>query len=778
MHQRSIHGACALSALALTSALPALAAPPETAEVEVIQLDEKPAPPLERAPETLALDEIVVTGEKIARSLEQTTASAAVIDGASLEAYNDASVSDLFRRLGNVTASQDGTFSIRGVGNTGPEGFTYGQPVITQFIDGVAVDRIGQFTALSQAWDIERVEVLRGPQSTAQGRNALAGAVITTTRDPTEFWEARARARFAELGTRQLAIAGGGPLGGGLSFRVAGDHRQSDGFVTNTTLDDPEWGATGSRLGRAKLAYRPRALPALEVVATAMVGEADNGNDGSSVEYETADAAPRTAQDNTPGASDRIARLYSLRARYDIAPDVSLHSTTAYLDTRDVSRRDFDRSAAGESVTDTDFRGRTVSQELRVNYEALGALRGIVGVYAGRFDDDRDIAVREGRIRLSDFAPLPLADSILRLHYDSTSFVADRAENLAVFAEVDWAISERLTATFGLRYDTERREITSEYSTDRVDASLSLPGQVAGLPVLGPALDALLDTLPPLDVGPLLSLARIVPGTSGRQHAASDYDAWLPKLGLRYALTDRLTAFATYTEAYRAGGVDILFTTGELAPFEPEFTRNYEVGLRGRAWNERLRYALNVYYVDWRDQQVEILTADGAVSYTENAASSTLWGSELSLTARLARGWHIDASLGYAHTRFDHYETINGDYAGNRFVRAPEFTAGLGTAWRDAAGWFASGSVAYTGDYFVTPENDPRETSDAYTLIDARAGYAFRFGSVAVFVRNALDDDYATYRFRLEPGPGVEIPGTLIAHGPPRILGIALELRY
>ncbi len=733
------------------------------------------------------LPPIIVTGEKLGRTLDQTATSVNLTTGQQLDDYGDESIADLFRRVANVTAGQDGTFSIRGVSNTGPEGFAFGQPVITQFLDGVALDRIGQFSGLSEAFDLQQVEVLRGPQSTSQGRNALAGAVVALTRDPTDYWDLRARLRLAELGTRQAAVAGGGPLGAGLAFRVAYDERATDGYIRNHTLDDDEWGREDSQLLRAKLGWRPTFAPDLNLVLTVSQVESENGNDGGAIEFIPDGGKPRTATDNIAAASDRRSDLASLRAEYAISERYTLYSTTAWLESRDDSTRDFDRSATGEGFVDSRYQGRTRSQELRLQFEDLGTWRGVVGAYAGAFRDGGANHVEQGRIRLADYAaaftPPPLLpaaevigqiDDLLVLSYNSQDDFDDDADNLALFAETDWAASERLTLSFGLRYDREQRDVNNQFTATAIESRPATPGT----PIAIPGLSELLASLPPLNLTPLLGNTPIVPGTDGLQTASGDYDALLPKIGIRYALSETLTLHATYSEAYRAGGIDILFTTGELKPYDPEFTRNLELGLRATVLDGRLRLAGNVYAVDWRDQQVEVLTPQGNDSFTENAANSTLYGAELESQLRVGARWQTYASLGYARTRFDEYATVNGDYRGNDFVRAPRFTGSLGAVYRADAGWFASSSISHTDRYFLTPENDPRERSDAYTLLDLRLGYEAPRWSLIAYGRNLLDEDYRTYRFLLEPGFGVEQTGALEAYGAPQVLGVEANLRF
>jgi outer membrane receptor protein involved in Fe transport len=702
------------------------------------------------------LEAIVVTGEKLGRTQEQTATSVSITSGRQIEDYGDESLYDLMRRTANVSADGVDGFSIRGISDEGAEGLSRGTPVISVYLDGVALDPTAQGGNAVDSFDLEQVEILRGPQSTSQGRNALAGAVVATTRDPTDWWDALARVRVAERGTRQYAAAGGGPLGAGFAFRLAGDFSESDGDIVNVTRNDPEWAASKDELLRAKLAYKPAWAPDFSTLLTLSDTRAEGGNYGQLESDE--DGARRRSTDNEPRVNDTRTRLASLRAEYAFVPAVVLSSITGYSRSELDRLNDVDQTEGDGGARMLLQDGRNLTQELRLNLKGWGPLTGLIGLFASSFETGFDSSFHDLAIPLSAVLPLPGTENVVA-RVDGRSVSDQDGRNLALFAEFDWRIVERLTLTAGLRYDRERRNLITDYVITRADYY-----------PLGN------ESLPPLNLLPVLQAAGVLPGTDGAESADGDYGALLPKLGLRYALAPRYTAFVTYAEAYRAGGAEVSACDSTLNSYDPEYTRNWETGLRTQPL-PRLDVNLNVYRVDWRDQQVLVPSDDGLCSTTQNAARSTLHGGELESAWRPLSSLRLYASLGVSRTEFKDYRTADADFTGNEFVQAPHFTGSLGGSWRSARGAFASASFSRGDGYWSTPDNDDRERGDARDLLDARLGWEFRAVKAYLYGRNLLDEDYVRNRQRVTTGLGLLEEGTIVTYGDRRLLGVQIEVR-
>ena len=234
-------------------------------------------PPTPADGQATALDEIIVTGEKISRSLQDTPASVAVTTARRVEQEGIQTLAEVFQRTANVseTYGHQG-FTIRGVNNQGVSGG--GDAALTTiYVDGAPLPSGITFSGPTDAWDMRQVEVFRGPQSTLQGLNALGGAIVMRTNDPTFDWDARVRAVVADPEERAFAFAGGGPLiEDELAFRVSAEKRDSDGFTYNTTRDAPE-DSVDTLTVRAKLLWTPTSLPGLEARLGYTRFESDGG---------------------------------------------------------------------------------------------------------------------------------------------------------------------------------------------------------------------------------------------------------------------------------------------------------------------------------------------------------------------------------------------------------------------------------------------------------------------------------------------------------------------
>jgi iron complex outermembrane receptor protein len=344
-----------------------------------------------RATDAVELEEIVVIGEKVGRTVAQTTSSVAVTTAQSAADYGDDSVSDVVNRTANASVGIEGDISLRGVDAGGAEGYGSGQPVISTYIDGIAIDPIGQGGNVLDIFDVEQVEVLRGAQSTSQGRNALAGAVVVNTRDPTDYWDLNARMRLAELTEREYALAGGGPLGAGFAFRLVGDYHSDDGFIRNVTLDDPDWNKKEDALLRGKLAWRPTFAPDFDALLTVGYTHRTGGLHELNREADSdGDSAHRESKDNVAGYAHQHSLPASLRLRYAFNETFELTSTTGMIRSGSKQLNDYDGTAQDNGYYKYDQIGRTLTEELRLNVRDWHGFTGLIGLYGGHYRDSFD----------------------------------------------------------------------------------------------------------------------------------------------------------------------------------------------------------------------------------------------------------------------------------------------------------------------------------------------------------------------------------------------------
>ncbi|MGB1557849.1 MAG: TonB-dependent receptor, partial [Oceanococcaceae bacterium] len=548
----------------------------------------------------------------------------------------------------------------------------------------------------------------------------------------------------------------------------------TDGFITHQPDGDERFAFTRRRLLRGQLLYAPMVASEwrsrLVLSATDYAGQPDyNMERGTAGED-----FRRTSYANAPSEDVVETLLLSWENTLRLGPSLGLTSITALMDSRQAYVRDFDGLEEEGGTNPATAEGLNLSQELRLDWEPSSTLRGIVGLYGGRFDDAYVYSSEDIRVPASYFAPLPLAGELIEVRTDFYSEQFNEAVNGAVFAEFDWDWRPWLSLTFGLRYDRETLDARNRNETTRADAYLASPSGVQQLPFAGDVLGAILGAQPGIDILTLANATGIAPQTDGLQGGETTYEALLPKLGLRLALSKNWMTFATYSEAYRAGGVSVDGSSGEVYPYDPEYTVNGEIGLRGKVLAGALESSLNLFYTDWTDQQVPVLQNQFYI--VQNAGKSRLYGAEASLRWRPSPRWKGDLGLGYVDTQFLEYEDGDNSYRGNDFPLAPPVSASIGGQWMHPQGWEVGLRFSYQDHAFTRPSNSEDEYSESRRLLSARMGWQGQHWAVFLSGSNLLDEDYATETFQFPEGyVGADGARGYGAYGAPRTLSLSLE---
>lgn len=313
----------------------------------------------------------------------------------------------------------------------------------------------------------------------------------------------------------------------------------------------------------------------------------------------------------------------------------------------------------------------------------------------------------------------------------------NKTTNFAFFSDGEYSLNDSLDLLFGFRYDNE--EIENFSIADN-------------------------QSLEPLPPG-----FEFLAAFLGRNETVveASYEAFLPKIGLRWSINpDANISFVTQ-RAYRAGGAAISLIPGrDVNEFDPEYLWNFELAARTTWLNGRLRWNANIYYSDWTDQQVlEPIEAFPDFAETVNSGSSTLYGFETDISFDVTDTVEIYGGLGYAFTEFDDFPNGNFDldgidddngavvpaefnqenFAGNRFPFAPRWSANFGIAYSEEQGFFGGVDANYQSSVFNTAENFAvNECCDRF-LVNARVGYTWQNFSLSAYVRNAFDTEYFSF---------------------------------
>ncbi|CAM3152800.1 Outer membrane receptor proteins, mostly Fe transport [Pseudomonas gessardii] len=658
----------------------------------------EPASALEIAP-------ITVTGEKINRTLEQTQSSVVVVTEQQLRDKQDRDLVDVLARTPGVyNQSGNENWGIRGVPVSGfdDQGPATLNGAVSVFVDGAVQPNRALTLSPMPLWDVDQVEVFLGPQSTTQGRNSLAGAVVIQTRNPTFEPSFAARTNMGNYGERGAAVAGGGALvADKIAGRIAVDYQEGDGYIDNVALHDD---ANPTRTGnaRGKLLILPN--DDLDVLLTYAHGESRKGDNSAMRQNDKIRYYKMTS--NTKAYDKLEQDTLSAKVDYRLDDNWSLTSLTANTRSDYDARLDFDQSADANQVVLRTQDGDLFSQELRLNYSG-DTVKSFVGAYYGH--------------NTNNFHDRLLFDNVLF----GTAKGETTLESKAVFGEINWTFAPRWTLITGLRYDHETND------TDIKQDDFSSPGKVS-----------------------------------------KSFDALLPKLGLDFELAANQYLGVMVQKGYRGGGVNVRAGGGHEG-YDPEYTTNYELSYRGSFFDKTLRTRANLYYTDWKDQQVSVLERNTDFVQVFNAGSSDIKGLEVFVEKDLGEQLTLTAGGSITAGKYKDFVTGDGrDMSGEAFLYSPKYKLSLGGLYRWNDRLTLNTDLVYQStapseyEFDTAGKVTGERRSDNYWLVNFNTEYKVtRSVAVSGFVKNAFDKAYITNNRS----------GDIVDVGAPRTVGLVLR---
>ena len=722
-------------------------------------------------------DEIIVTGEKSNRTLQETATSVAVTTPERIRQENIQTIQDVYNRTANVSETYGAAgFTIRGISNTGV-GAGGNADTASVYVDGAPISREALFGGPTDLWDVGQIEILRGPQSTIQGLNALAGAIVITTRDPsTTAYSADARILWTDQEDRTFSAAAGGPIiPGELGFRVSAERRADRGVIKNVTRGGHDDSLRTLNL-RAKLRWTPIALPGFEAQASYNRVRRDGGY---LYEYARTDVPDfydhRISTGDQPSRGNVKSDIAVLNLRYEITPELRLSSVTSYNRVVSHATIDTDGTAQNLQVVNNLHRYKTWTEEVRLNYDGE-RLSGVLGAWAYQRKgglaafNQLNINTPTGTISaLLQGGGLPAATAnqiaaaysavlpVIPVQYEG--YQPQTVRTAALFGDGRLKVTDRLSLIAGFRYDHEKNRYTAE-SIATFTGTLPSP---AAFGALAPAIVQINQGV----------LGLVAAASSARATNARTFDAFLPKAGISMDWTPDLTTAFTIQRAYRSGGSSQNPARALLVAYDPEYSWNYEGSLRSQWLDRRLTLNANVFYFKWKDQQTNVFFGTTEFDYnTVNAGKSHLYGFEVEAQGRLSDAVDAYVSLGHVRTKFDDFDLPTGttgsvDLAGSEFPYAARWTLAGGVnakLGRVAGNLNASYRGPVYSDVGVT---QVQSRLPGRTVVNARLGYDAGRWSAFVFARNLLDEEYKQYDY---PATGRAILGD------PQTFGLGLEL--
>jgi len=720
------------------------------------------------AGDQLLLEELIVTARKREQNLQDVAVGVSLVSGkaiAEAQLRNAAELTRLIPTL-NVQASSGpatSSFNIRGIGtqtlNTSVE------PSVSTMLDGVVMGNSGM--AFVELVDIERVEVLRGPQGTLYGKNASGGVVHIITRDPTPEFSGTIAATAIEDDEYRLDGTVSGPITDNLSWRLTGTAIDDDGFAENRfngkTVNDTE-----AYTVRGKLLWR--ATEDLELLASADYSERDcdctalsvrSIMEGPQQDMLIAEQLPVVPSDNNQDVnndqrtfSEIDASGYSLTAEWDIGNHV-LTSISAYRDWNSQGIVDLDNRPSNPIALSFPMPPKTeqeqVSQELRLSSEPRDWGYYVIGAYY--FDQEHESGNDTTTALLVPVAPP--TTRVTRTEVDS--------ENYALFGEVNFNIAERWQLILGGRYTEDELDFqTVAVGTDNL--------------VFGP---------------------------EGEVANTVDEDNFSPKIALQWDVTDDAMTYLSFVEGYKGPAFDTAVIAGGSFA-EPETSDAWELGLKSAWFDSRLIVNVALFYAEYTNFQAQSLLDEDPNDQLPgsfvlvNAGEVSTEGVEIEFLARPRDNWTLSGGYAYTDGTIDDYPAGNcsngqkfrgecpdgsRDLSGGDLPYTPKWKLNLSTDYtvpleRVPAELVFGADLRAQDDVLYEISQDPYTREDSYTVVDARLALAGteRGYRLTGFVKNVFDENYATLIF----AHGNEVMPHGYIHRVPKYANrtYGVELRY
>jgi iron complex outermembrane receptor protein len=693
----------ALRALAFVAAVPAVSWPlTATAQSD----------------EAAAIDEIIVTSRYRAEKLSDVPDSITAFTVADIERHRIERINRVASLTPNLRFSDDqevgvSTLVIRGVRqNRGT-----GQPPVSFRVDGVSATN--NLLTTQELFDIESVDVLRGPQGALYGRNAIGGAVLISTRRPTSDPEYGLRVSAAEGDDYIVTGSASGPIvADKLLYRAAFRWQDREGQLENAYLDNQLVDFKESAAFRGRLLYTPT-----ERLSIDLRGQYSDQQGGSGFFMPGSEGVLPLPPPDPPIffgnptyeiQSNRIGESFvkfsEFAAKIDYAFDWGvLTSVTSYTDVDSGNDQDLDQTLVEAINIIVIDESQTLAQEFRLTSNADQRFRWVAGAYF--FDQDR---FRSLATTFLGF-PVPPAAQDLKL------------TNWAAFGNASYDMTDKVELTLAFRYDEETPE-------DQ---------------------------------------------TQGRKETFTELQ---PKASLAYRFREGLLGYVTVGKGFRAGGFNNLAPGSNFQPgFDKESLVSYEIGAKGSGQDGRFRAGMSLFFTDYTDQQFFLFDQTGTQAII-NIPKSELWGGEIELTAVPTDSLQLDLGIGYTDSEITEYEDIQGVLVpasaiqGSKVPGAPIWT--LNFAMQHTWALSAEMDLVTRLDYehrdktYWTLDNE--DSQSPYDLLNLSLALEKNRWAARLFATNLLDEEYIEWFFAAR---FIGLPADIAWPSAPRQVGIEFSFR-
>ena len=603
-------------------------------------------------------------------------------------------------------------------------------PGITSYIDGVP--QLNANSSSIEFLDVEQVEFVRGPQSALFGRNALGGIInITSARPSLTKWTGSVAAPFGNFSSADVRGNASGPIvGDTVGASVGFGYTRRAGFTVNDITGN-DLDSRSAWFGRGQVLWKPNAR-----WETRALFSAERARDGDYALNDLASlrANPYHAARDFEGFTHRDIIAPTVHVNY-LGPTIQVTSTSGFLKWKTDDLTDLDYTpfpAATRSNHEEDFQ---FTEELRVS-TAKGVASALRGGMTLRWQAGLFLFTQNyDQHAVNTYSPFVLAQTLGLRVAQTTPDAALDDRGFGVYGQGTLTVTKNLDVVVGLRGDREHKKANvSTFFT----------------PVIAPP--------------------QVV-------DAEKDFGDVSPQYAVNYRVTPKATVYGTVARGFKAGGFNPTAPPGGDS-YEQEHNWNYEGGVKGSAYNDRLSASFAVFHIDWRDMQMNVPNPFvPAQFYIANAAGATSNGVEFELHARPERNIDLFGGAGFTHARYKDGSVASGVHiAGNTLANAPSYTADFGVqygrALRGSLALFARAEAICYGSYQYDEANTASQ--DAYTLTNLRLGVRGKRAYGEFWVRNAFDTTYIPIAFQFPGAPS----GFLGENGAPRTFGVRFGVGF
>ncbi len=659
------------------------------------------------------LNDVIITAEKKEEQLQKTPAALSVLSSKEMAQYRIWNTNEITGIVPNLYSAGPGDnrniTSIRGIGSTSYD------PAVATYIDGV-----NQFTLdsyIAQLFDVKRIEVLRGPQGTLYGRNAMGGVINIITNPPADTLEAFAKLSYGNYHHQRYVAGISSPLvKHKLYLGAAIMYNQRDGFYTNTFLHE-SYDKQHALSGNYYLKY----MPTNRWKISLNFKHQNNRNKGAfplAGSIEDALDNPYKIQQNAVGKMIDNTLFGSLSIKYEGA-SIRFSSQTAYQS----NLRYYDQPLDGDfspidAVTIINDYGspwnkvKTWTQEFKLNSTTDSPIEWTAGVYLFSDKEPDKQATHYGK----DAGLMGVPDS----NFSTINTSIAKNKGIAVYGQATYHLLSRLDIIAGLRYDFEHKDYLLRGDYQKGDQPI----------------------------------VNTQPDTS----ATTQYGAFSPKAGLSYQLTKNNHLYFTYSRGFRTGGMTQLSDNPSEPPlreYKPEYSNNLEIGSKNDFFDQRLRANLTLFLSNITGIQVPTLILPEAITIIRNAGKLESKGIELEVSALPVKGLEVNYNFGFTEAHYTQLklseEGSSVNLKGKKQIYTPKVTSMLGLQYsytlnaKKHLKLTAHGDWNFIGKQYFDLNN--KLSQDPYHLFNAQVGLVSKHIDLTLWGKNLSGQKYIAYAY-------------------------------